>query len=191
MKRLFDFTSSLFAIFIASPLLIITSIIIKLESKGPIVFKQKRPGKDNEIFNIYKFRSMKAETPNVATDKIDANMYITKSGRFIRKTSIDELPQLFNIIKGDMSVVGPRPALYNQYELIEKRTIANVNTVKPGLTGLAQVMGRDDITDEQKVQYDKYYVENQSFILDMFIIYKTIKSTITSEGVKHWKYNRI
>ncbi|RIN85790.1 sugar transferase [Mammaliicoccus sciuri] len=185
MKRLFDFISSLFAIFIASPLLIITSIIIKLESKGPIVFKQKRPGKENEIFNIYKFRSMKAETPNVATDKIDASMYITKSGRFIRKTSIDELPQLFNIIKGDMSVVGPRPALYNQYELIEKRTNANVHTVKPGLTGLAQVMGRDDITDEQKVQYDKYYVENQSFILDMFIIYKTIKSTITSEGVKH------
>lgn len=185
MKRLFDFTSSLFAIFIASPLLIITSIIIKLESKGPIVFKQKRPGKDNEIFNIYKFRSMKSETPNVATDKIDASMYITKSGRFIRKTSIDELPQLFNIIKGDMSVVGPRPALYNQYELIEKRTNANVHTVKPGLTGLAQVMGRDDITDDQKVQYDKYYVENKSFILDMFIIYKTIKSTITSEGVKH------
>lgn len=185
MKRLFDFISSLFAIFIASPLLVITSIIIKLESKGPIVFKQKRPGKDNKIFNIYKFRSMKAETPNVATDKIDASMYITKSGRFIRKTSIDELPQLFNIIKGDMSVVGPRPALYNQYELIEKRTNANVHTVKPGLTGLAQVMGRDDITDEQKVQYDKYYVENQSFILDMFIIYKTIKSIITSEGVKH------
>ncbi|QRO85653.1 sugar transferase [Mammaliicoccus vitulinus] len=185
MKRLFDFTSSLFAILIASPFLIVTSIIIKLESKGPIVFKQKRPGINNKIFNIYKFRSMKVETPDVATDKIDANMYITKSGRFIRKTSIDELPQLFNIIKGDMSVVGPRPALYNQYDLIAKRTNENVHTAKPGLTGLAQVMGRDDITDDQKVQYDKYYVENQTFILDMFIIYKTIRNTITSEGVKH------
>ncbi|MBU6087728.1 sugar transferase [Mammaliicoccus sciuri] len=185
MKKLFDICSSLFAVFIFLPVLIVTAIAIKLESKGPIVFKQKRPGKNNEIFNIYKFRSMKVETPDVATDKIDANMYITRSGRFIRKTSIDELPQLFNIIKGDMSVVGPRPALYNQYDLIEKRTIANVHTVKPGLTGLAQVMGRDDITDNQKVQYDKYYIENQSFILDMFIIYKTIKNTITSEGVKH------
>nr|WP_315293723.1 sugar transferase [Mammaliicoccus lentus] len=185
MKRLFDFLSSLFAILIASPFLIITVIIIKLESKGPVVFKQKRPGIDNKIFNIYKFRSMKVDTPDVATDKIDANMYITKSGHFIRKTSIDELPQLFNIIKGDMSVVGPRPALYNQYDLIAKRTNENIHTVKPGLTGLAQVMGRDDITDNQKVQYDKYYVENQTFILDMFIIYKTIRNTITSEGVKH------
>lgn len=185
MKRLFDFLSSLFAIFIASPFLILTSIIIKLESKGPIVFKQKRPGINNKIFNIYKFRSMKVETPDVATDKIDANMYITKTGRFIRKTSIDELPQLFNIIKGDMSVVGPRPALYNQYDLIAKRTNENIHTVKPGLTGLAQVMGRDNITDNQKIQYDKYYVENQTFILDMFIIYKTIRNTITSKGVKH------
>ncbi|WP_323703202.1 sugar transferase [Mammaliicoccus sp. Dog046] len=185
MKRLFDFFSSLFVILVASPILMITSIIIKLESKGPIVFKQKRPGLNNKIFNIYKFRSMKVETPDVATDKIDASMYITKSGRFIRKTSIDELPQLFNIIKGDMSVVGPRPALYNQYDLIEKRTSENVHTVKPGLTGLAQVMGRDDISDDQKVQYDKYYVENQNFTLDMFIIYKTIRNTITSEGVKH------
>ncbi|MRE71922.1 sugar transferase [Mammaliicoccus sciuri] len=185
MKRLFDFLSSLFVIIIVAPFFILTSIVIKLESKGPIIFKQKRPGKNNKIFNIYKFRSMKVETPDVATDKIDATMYITKSGRFIRKTSIDELPQLFNIIKGDMSVVGPRPALYNQYDLIEKRTNENVHTVKPGLTGLAQVMGRDDITDDQKIQYDKYYIENQSFILDMFIIYKTIKNTITSEGVKH------
>lgn len=185
MKKIFDICSSLFAVFIFLPILIVTSIAIKIETKGPIVFKQKRPGKNNKIFNIYKFRSMKVETPDVATDKIDANMYITSSGRFIRKTSIDELPQLFNIIKGDMSVVGPRPALYNQYDLIEKRTNANVHTVKPGLTGLAQVMGRDDITDDQKVQYDKYYIENQSFILDMFIIYKTIKNTITSEGVKH------
>ncbi|NJH83444.1 sugar transferase, partial [Staphylococcus agnetis] len=108
-----------------------------------------------------------------------------KTGKVIRKTSIDELPQLFNILKGDMSVVGPRPALYNQYELIEKRTNANVHTIKPGLTGLAQVMGRDDITDDQKVAYDRWYLENQSTLLDIYIIYKTIKSTIKSEGVSH------
>ena len=128
---------------------------------------------------------MKVDTPNVATDLLDPADFITKSGKIIRKTSLDELPQLFNILKGDMTVVGPRPALYNQYELIEKRTKVNVHKIKPGLTGLAQVMGRDDNSDDQKVQYDKYYLENQSFKLDMYIIYKTIKNTISSEGVSH------
>ncbi|EKU45998.1 sugar transferase [Staphylococcus massiliensis] len=185
MKRLFDILSTSYAIIVFSPILLITSLFIKLESKGPIIFRQKRPGLNNQIFEIYKFRSMKVDTPNVATDKIDPSLYITKSGKFIRKTSIDELPQLFNILKGEMSVVGPRPALYNQYELIEKRTRVGVHKVKPGLTGLAQVMGRDDNNDDQKVMYDKYYIDNQSFMLDMFIIYKTIRNTLTSEGVSH------
>ncbi|MEB8305382.1 sugar transferase [Staphylococcus xylosus] len=185
MKRLFDIFSSFYAIIIFSPILILVSITIKLESKGPIIFKQDRPGLKNKLFKIYKFRSMKQDTPNIATDKLDPMNYITKTGKFIRKTSLDELPQLFNIIKGDMAVVGPRPALYNQYELIEKRTKVGVHLVKPGLTGLAQVMGRDDNTDNQKVQYDKFYIDNQSFKLDMYIIYKTIKNTISSEGVSH------
>ncbi|MBI5975583.1 sugar transferase [Staphylococcus canis] len=185
MKRAFDLLSSMFAIVVFLPVLIITAVSIKLESKGPVIFKQDRPGLNNTLFKIYKFRSMKVDTPNVATDKLDPTAYITKTGRFIRKTSIDELPQLFNILKGDMSVVGPRPALFNQYELIEKRTRVNVHTIKPGLTGLAQVMGRDDITDDQKVQYDQYYLEHYSLLLDIFIIYKTIKNTITSEGVHH------
>ena len=185
MKRLFDIFSSLFAIVIFSPILILISLVIKLESKGPIIFKQDRPGINNKLFKIYKFRSMKVDTPNVATDLLDPADFITKSGKIIRKTSLDELPQLFNILKGDMTVVGPRPALYNQYELIEKRTKVNVHKIKPGLTGLAQVMGRDDNSDDQKVQYDKYYLENQSFKLDMYIIYKTIKNTISSEGVSH------
>ncbi|WP_049414235.1 sugar transferase [Staphylococcus hominis] len=185
MKRLFDIFSSLFAIIIFSPILILISLIIKLESKGPIIFKQDRPGIYNNLFKIYKFRSMKIDTPNVATDLLDPSDFITKSGKIIRKTSLDELPQLFNILKGDMTVVGPRPALYNQYELIEKRTRVNVHTIKPGLTGLAQVMGRDDNSDDQKVQYDKFYLENQSFILDIYIIYKTIKNTISSEGISH------
>ncbi|OEK14808.1 sugar transferase [Staphylococcus saprophyticus] len=185
MKRLFDIFSTIYAIIIFSPILLLVSMAIKLESKGPIIFKQDRPGIKNKLFKIYKFRSMRQDTPNVATDKLDSTDYITKTGKFIRKTSLDELPQLFNILKGDMAVVGPRPALYNQYELIEKRTNENVHLVKPGLTGLAQVMGRDDNTDDQKVQYDKFYIENQSFKLDMYIIYKTIKNTIFSEGVKH------
>ena len=185
MKRLFDIFSSSFAIILFSPILILVSVAIKLESKGPIIFKQDRPGINNKLFKIYKFRSMKVDTPNVATDLLDPADFITKSGKIIRKTSLDELPQLFNILKGDMTVVGPRPALYNQYELIEKRTKVNVHIIKPGLTGLAQVMGRDDNSDDQKVQYDKYYLENQSFKLDMYIIYKTIKNTISSEGVSH------
>lgn len=185
MKRLFDIFSSLYAIIIFSPVLVLVSLAIKLESKGPIVFKQDRPGLENKLFKIYKFRSMRQDTPNVATDKLDSSDYITKTGKFIRRTSLDELPQLFNIVKGDMAVVGPRPALYNQYELIEKRTNVNVHLVKPGLTGLAQVMGRDDNSDDQKIQYDKFYIENQSFKLDMYILYKTIKNTISSEGISH------
>lgn len=121
MKRVFDILISLYAICIFSPILILISIAIKLESKGPVVFKQDRPGLYNKLFKIYKFRSMRQDTPNVATDKLDPSDYITKTGKFIRKTSLDELPQLFNIIKGDMAVVGPRPALYNQYELIKKK----------------------------------------------------------------------
>ncbi|HBY83939.1 sugar transferase [Staphylococcus warneri] len=185
MKRFFDIFSSLFAITVLSPILIIVSIAIKLETEGDVIFKQKRPGLYNKLFNIYKFRSMRIDTPNVATDLLDPTDYITKTGKFIRKTSLDELPQLFNIINGDMSVVGPRPALYNQYELIEKRTKEKIHTIKPGLTGLAQVMGRDDISDDEKVRYDKFYLDNQSFKLDMYIIYKTIQNTISSEGISH------
>ena len=141
MKRLFDIFSSLYAIILFSPVLLLVSIAIKLESKGPIVFKQDRPGLENKLFKIYKFRSMRQDTPNVATDKLDPSDYITKTGKFIRKTSLDELPQLFNIVKGDMAVVGPRPALYNQYELIEKRTNVNVHLVKPGVNRFSSSHG--------------------------------------------------
>src|SRR5699024_9274944 len=185
MKRLFDIFSTIYALIIFSPILILISVTIKLESDGPIVFRQDRPGIKNKLFKIYKFRSMRQDTPNVATDKLDSTDYITKTGKFIRKTSLDELPQLFNILKGDMSVVGPRPALYNQYELIEKRTNVNVHLCKPGLTGLAHVMGRYDNTDDQKVQYDKFYVDNQSYKLNMYIIYKTVKNTLYSKGISH------
>ncbi len=186
LKRGFDLTFSLIGLASTAPILIVTAIAIKMDSKGPILFKQQRPTIDNELFNMYKFRSMAVDTPNVETAKLgDGVSYITKVGKFIRKTSIDELPQLINVLKGEMSIVGPRPALYNQYELIEKRTAVNVHTVKPGITGYAQVMGRDELNDDEKVAFDKYYVENQSFILDIWIIWKTFTNVITSKGVSH------
>ncbi len=132
MKRLFDVVSSIYGLVVLSPILLITALLIKMESPGPAIFKQKRPTINNELFNIYKFRSMKIDTPNVATDLMDSTSYITKTGKVIRKTSIDELPQLLNVLKGEMSIVGPRPALYNQYELIEnvqKRTCIRLDQV--------------------------------------------------------------
>lgn len=185
MKRFFDFLLSLLAVIVfAIPMLIVAAAIVTT-SKGPVLFKQQRVGKNGELFQIYKFRSMYIETPNVSTEALgDPSVYITPVGKFIRKTSLDELPQLLNILKGDMSIVGPRPALYNQNDLIKMRDDFNVNSIRPGLTGYAQIMGRDFITDEEKVAYDKYYVENQSLLFDFKIIWNTLFSVIKSEGVK-------
>lgn len=186
MKRAFDIITSTLAFILFFPIFIVTAIAIKVDSPGPILFKQKRPGLNNKIFNILKFRSMRVDTPDVATDKlVGGASYVTKTGKFIRKTSIDELPQLINIMKGDMSVVGPRPALYNQYELIEKRTAKGIHLVKPGLTGYAQVMGRDDLNEDEKVMYDEYYVKHQSFMFDLKIILMTVQKIFKSEGVSH------
>ncbi|MGE7982532.1 sugar transferase [Solibacillus sp. NPDC093137] len=185
MKRVLDFILSLIAIFVFAVPMLVVAFAIKIDSKGPVLFKQHRSGKNRELFQIYKFRSMYIETPNVSTENLgDPSIYITPVGKFIRKTSLDELPQLFNILKGDMSIVGPRPALYNQYDLIKMRDEANVNIVRPGLTGYAQVMGRDFISDIEKVKYDKYYIENQSLFFDLKIIWTTFFNVIRSEGVK-------
>lgn len=184
MKRGFDILSSLVAIVLFSPILLILAIIVKCTSPGPILFKQRRIGKDNQEFMIYKFRTMRIDTPNVATHLLkNPEQYITSIGKFMRKTSLDELPQLFNILKGEMSVVGPRPALYNQYDLIEMRTNANVHTVRPGLTGLAQVSGRDELENEQKVYFDQQYVQKQSFFFDLKLIFLTVVKVFKSEGV--------
>lgn len=184
MKRGFDILSSLVAIVLFSPILLILAIIVKCTSPGPILFKQRRIGKDNQEFMIYKFRTMRIDTPNVATHLLkNPEQYITSIGKFMRKTSLDELPQLFNILKGEMSVVGPRPALYNQYDLIEMRTKANVHTVRPGLTGLAQVSGRDELENEQKVYFDQQYVQKQSFFFDLKLIFLTVVKVFKSEGV--------
>jgi len=184
-KRMMDIILSLIATILLSPLLLVISILIKLDSKGPILFKQKRNGKNNKFFYIYKFRSMRTDTPNVSTELLgDPTLFITKLGLFIRKTSIDELPQLFNILKGDMSIVGPRPALYNQLDLIKMRSELNVDLVQPGLTGFAQVKGRDMISDTEKVGFDKYYVNNMCLNLDIKIIVWTFIRVLKSDGIR-------
>lgn len=185
MKRLFDFLLSLLTIIVFLIPMLIIGMLIKANSKGSILFKQKRIGIDGKQFEIYKFRSMRTDTPNVSTEALgDPSNYITPIGRFLRKTSLDELPQLLNILKGDMSIVGPRPALFNQYDLIKMRDEVGVNAIRPGLTGYAQVMGRDLISDEQKVVYDKHYIENQSLLFDIKIIWMTAFNVAKAEGVK-------
>lgn len=184
MKRIFDFSMSLIALIVFSPLIFIISLIIKLTSKGPIFFKQRRIGKDNEEFYILKFRTMRVDTPNVATHLLkDPLVFITPVGKFLRKTSLDELPQLINILKGEMSIVGPRPALYNQYDLKEMRTKVGVHKLVPGLTGWAQINGRDEIPLEEKVNLDKRYMDIQNFFLDIKIIFMTVFKVAKSEGV--------
>lgn len=188
MKRTFDLISSLIGFIFFLPLFLIISLIIKLSSPGPIFFKQKRIGKDNEEFYILKFRTMRIDTPNVATHLLEnPDKYITKIGKVLRKTSLDELPQLINIIRGEMSVVGPRPALYNQLDLKEMRTKKGIHKLVPGLTGWAQINGRDEIPLKEKVELDKYYLENRSFGFDIEIIFKTIISVAKSDGVQEGK----
>src|SRR5690554_8187224 len=161
-KRLMDFFISLVGLIILLPFFIIIIVAIKLNSRGPILFKQKRVGKNKKHFNIYKFRTMRIDTPSdMPTHMLDnPDQWITKVGKFLRKTSLDELPQIFNIIKGDMSIVGPRPALWNQYDLIEERDKYGANDVPPGLTGWAQINGRDALEIEDKAVYDGYYTKN-------------------------------
>ena len=151
---------------------------IKIESKGPVFFKQKRIGKNKKEFMIYKFRSMRTDTPKDTPTHLldDPDIYITKVGRFLRKTSIDELPQIINILKGDMSIVGPRPALWNQDDLIAERDKYNANSIRPGLTGLAQISGRDELEIPVKAKLDGYYVEHMGFALDIKCFFGTIIS---------------
>lgn len=184
MKRLFDFILALISLVVLGPLLLVVSICIKLDSAGPIFFTQRRIGKNDQEFLMYKFRSMIIGTPNVATDKLtNSNSYITKVGYYIRKYSVDELPQLINILNGDMSFVGPRPALYNQYDLRQMRNKAAISEIKPGLTGWAQINGRDEISLEEKVNFDLYYLKNKSFFLDLRIIFMTAFSVSAGNGV--------
>lgn len=188
MKRVFDFIISLIGVIVLSPIILIVALAVKFTSPGPMLFKQRRIGKNNVEFEIYKFRTMRIDTPNVPTHLLEnPEQWITPVGKFLRKTSLDELPQLFNILKGEMSIVGPRPALYNQIDLKEMRTEAGVHKLVPGLTGWAQINGRDEIPLSLKVKLDKEYLMKKSFFFDIKIIFMTVLSVIKSEGVQEGK----
>ena len=184
MKRVFYFIISLFALIILSPLFLLISLTILIGDGKPVLFRQKRVGKNNELFTIYKFRTMKRGTENVASGKLEnANAKITKFGRILRATSIDELPQLFNILNGTMSLVGPRPLIPEETEIRELREKYNVYTIRPGITGWAQVNGRDNISLEQKALLDKEYVEKQSLGFDIKILVMTVLKVLRREDV--------
>ena len=176
---------SLFIILLISPVLLLTGLFVFLNDGSPIIFKQKRVGLKNKLFLIYKFRTMKKNTPDIPTHKLDRGIdFNIKIGKFLRKLSIDELPQLINILKGEMNFIGPRPALYLQNDLIEIRTAKGIHLIKPGVTGWAQINGRDELTIKNKIKMDKYYLDNKSFFLDFKIIFFTIFKVLKSEGVK-------
>jgi len=185
-KRIIDIAASFSGIILLSPLLLLIILVIKLDSQGPILFKQKRIGLYKKTFMIYKFRTMRTDTPaDMPTHLLDdPASFITKSGAFMRRTSLDELPQLFNILFGQMSVVGPRPALWNQYDLIEARDEVNANSIRPGLTGWAQINGRDELAIDVKAKLDGDYVKRMSIWFDIQIFFKTIFSVLRHEGVK-------
>ena len=185
LKRVIDVVISGLAIVVLSPVLLLIAIAIKLDSKGSVLFKQKRVGKNKSHFMIYKFRSMYVDAPSDMPTHLlkDPTAMITKVGAFLRKTSLDELPQLFNIFKGEMAIVGPRPALWNQYDLIEERDKYGANNIRPGLTGWAQINGRDELEIDEKSKLDGYYVKNMSFGLDVKCFFGTFLSVAKSEGV--------
>jgi O-antigen biosynthesis protein WbqP len=177
---------ALIVLIILLPIFIVLALAIFVEDGSPIFFKQKRVGINCSFFNIYKFRSMKKNTPNVATDLLtNPDQYLLKIGKIIRKLSLDELPNLINIIKGEMVFVGPRPALYNQDDLMALRVATGVDKLKPGITGWAQINGRDDISIEKKVQLEQEYLYKRSILFDMEIILKTFTKVLLSKGVSH------
>ncbi|MBG9989140.1 sugar transferase [Aerococcaceae bacterium DSM 111176] len=185
IKRIIDFILSLLGLIILSPLFLVIAIWIKVDSPGPIFFKQKRVGQNKELFEIYKFRTMRSDTPSDMPTHLlgDPAAFITNSGAFLRKTSLDELPQLINIIKGQMAVIGPRPALWNQDDLVAERDKYKANDILPGLTGWAQVNGRDELPIPTKAKLDGEYIEQMSFAMDVKCFFLTIKSVISSDGV--------
>ena len=184
-KEYLDIYLSLMALFFLAPVFLTLVIAIKLDSPGPVFFKQKRVGIHQKHFKILKFSTMRTDTPKDMPTHLlqDPDQYITKVGKFLRKTSLDELPQLINIVKGEMSIIGPRPALWNQYDLIEEREKYGANDILPGLTGWAQIHGRDELDIPEKAKLDGYYVDNLSFGLDVKCFFGTILSVLRSDGV--------
>lgn len=185
VKRGLDLLLAMVTLILLVPVLLIIALCIKLDSRGPILFKQKRVGKDEHYFWIWKFRTMRTDTPSdMPTHLLERpEAYITRVGRFLRKSSLDELPQIFNILRGQMSLIGPRPALWNQEDLISQRRACGVNRILPGLTGWAQVNGRDELPISVKVSYDKEYLDKMSLKMDIQIIFLTIKNVFKGKGI--------
>lgn len=185
-KRIFDFVMAVILSGIFAVPMLLIALLVKTSSEGPILYWSERVGLQNGIFRMPKFRTMRIDTPAVATHLLkNPDEYLTPVGSFLRKFSLDELPQLWSILKGDMSFVGPRPALFNQDDLIRLRTLKGVHEIVPGITGWAQVNGRDDLPIPKKVEYDSYYLDKKSFFFDMKILYMTILKVIKAEGVRH------
>jgi len=186
VKRIFDIVAAIaFSIFLVIPMLFI-ALLIKLTSKGPVLYWSDRVGVNNKTFRMPKFRTMRTDTPPLATHLLEnPDRYLTPIGPALRRFSLDEFPQLWSVLKGDMSFVGPRPALYNQYDLIELRTKKGIHVLIPGITGWAQVNGRDELPIPVKVEYEDYYLRHRSFLLDIKILFMTFSKVIKREGVTH------
>ncbi|MBQ9389917.1 MAG: sugar transferase, partial [Synergistaceae bacterium] len=184
-KRLFDVVLSLSALVVLAPVMIVCALIIKHEDKGSAFFTQKRIGIHKKPFSMYKFRSMRTDTPHDTPTHLLENpeQYILHCGKWMRKYSVDELPQIFNILRGDMSIVGPRPALWNQYDLIAERDKYGANDIKPGLTGWAQINGRDELEISEKARLDGEYLKRESFTFDLMCIWRTVFKAAKHEGV--------
>lgn len=189
VKRILDFLMALFAMILLAPVYFLIILAIKLDSRGPILFKQKRIGQHKQHFYILKFRTMRKDTPsNIPTHLLEnPQKYITRVGKILRKTSLDELPQILNVLKGEMALVGPRPALYNQHDLIALRDKTGANDLRPGITGLAQIVGRDELPIEVKAQLDGHYVKLQGPWQDVKILLRTVFIAFTGKGVLEGK----
>jgi O-antigen biosynthesis protein WbqP len=186
MKRMLDVICAVISVLLLCVPMLIIAMLIKLTSKGPVLHWSQRIGLNNRVFQMPKFRTMRIDAPARATHLLENPFkYLTLFGRFLRKFSLDELPQLWSVLKGDMAFIGPRPALYNQDDLIELRTKNGLHTLMPGITGWAQVNGRDNLTVSQKVAYDEFYMKNKSLFLDLKILYLTLFKVIKSDGVQH------
>jgi O-antigen biosynthesis protein WbqP len=186
MKRILDVLLGLLLLCFLSIPMILIALIVKLTSKGPVLYWSDRVGINNTIFRMPKFRTMRPDTPEMATHLMkNPDHYLTSVGSFLRKFSLDELPQLWSILKGDMSFIGPRPALHNQDDLVNLRTIKGIHKLIPGITGWAQVNGRDDIPIPLKVEYDAYYMKNKSTLLELKIIWWTVVNVLRKKGIKH------
>lgn len=186
IKRIFDFSLAMVAGLVFFWPIVVVALLVRITSPGPALYWSDRVGKNNQIFRMPKFRSMRTDTPEVATHLLgDAKSYITPIGAFLRKTSLDELPQLWCILNGQMSFVGPRPALFNQQDLIEMRTKAGVHLIVPGLTGWAQINGRDELPIPEKVALDVEYMKRQGFWFDLYVIWQTAIKVLRRDGVAH------